>query len=98
MRELIRRTFALNNFESLTIEADAEDPNPIRARLLAAHSLLSKAEREMIRIFNVRKQHQTSSEYDGVVYNQVLTELQWITAELENLPNLPNLQTVSPQT
>jgi hypothetical protein len=85
VKENVRRTFNINNFESLTIEGDGEDPDPTRARLLAVHSLLSKASAEMIRIFNVRQQYNTSSEYDGITYNQVTTELQWITTELENL-------------
>lgn len=83
-REIIRRTFSINNFESLNIEADGEDEDPTKARLLAAYSLLLKAEKEMIRIFNVRKQFGTSSEYDGITYNQITTELQWVTTELEN--------------
>ena len=91
-RETIRRTFSINNFDSLTIEADGEDLNPVRARLLAVHSLLSKAESEMVRIFNVRKQHNTSSEYDGITYSQIITELQWITTELENLPTELTIQ------
>jgi hypothetical protein len=80
---VIRRTFNLGNFESLSIErplvlegiGEAEDLN--RARLLATKQILEAAQKEMIRIFNLRVQNIT-----GNPYTQVELELAGIKAEL----------------
>ena len=85
--ELIRRTFNINNFESLTIEGEGTDENPERARILAAINQLTKVQPEMLRIFHARAQMGTAHEYDGLVYNLTEIELANLKLELENLRN-----------
>jgi len=81
--EIVRRTFNINNFESLTIEGQGVDPNPQRAHLFAHRDCLVKAQSAMVRIFNIRKQHGNSGEYDDVTYSVIISEIQGIDYELQ---------------
>lgn len=82
--EIVRRTFNINNFESLTIEGYGTDPDPNKAHLLALRSCLLKAQSAMIRTFNIRNQHGFSNEFDNVTYSMVTSELQGVEQELQS--------------
>lgn len=73
----IRRTFSLGDFETLTIEATAEDSDLRKARLLASQKVLQMASDEMVRIFHYRM-----SSIDGNPYDKVQNELSGINQEL----------------
>lgn len=77
-RITVRRTFAIGNFESITIEAVAEHADANYARILASKKVLELAQQEMIRIFNVRPQNVNNNPWD-----QVHLELHGLQAELE---------------
>lgn len=81
--ETIRRTFCLNNFESVTLEGRGRDENPKKAMLLAERDCLLKVQAVMVRVFNNRQQHQMANEYDPISYSLVTTELGWIEQELQ---------------
>jgi len=83
--EIVRRTFNINNFESLTIEGYGYDQNPKRAILLAHKDCLTKAQAAMVRIFGIRQSHGYSNDFDGVAYSVVTSEIQGIDVELSNL-------------
>ncbi len=83
--ETVRRTFNVNNFESLTFEGTGRDENPKKAVLLAERDCLLKAQTSMVRIFNNRQQHQVGNEYDSISYSLVTMEIGWIEQELTNL-------------
>lgn len=84
-RETVRRTFNINNFESLTIEGSSDDPDPHKAFLLANKDCLVKCQTAMVRIFNVRKGHGVSNDYDEISYSMITSEIQGIDYELLNL-------------
>lgn len=85
IEETVRRTFNLNNFESLVLEGNGRDKNPRKAFLLAERACLVKAQFTMTRIFNNRQRHQMSNEYDPTTYSLVTTEIEWVDQELINL-------------
>ena len=80
--ETVRRTFNINNFESLVIEGNGSDDNPHKAHLLAERDCLVKAQLSMTRIFNVRMQHNTGHELDSVAYSVVVSEISGIDKDL----------------
>jgi len=82
--ETVRRTFNINNFESLVIEGVGRDNNPRKSFLSAELDCLNKAQASMIRIFNNRKQHQLSNEFDINAYSAVTTEISWVEQEILN--------------
>lgn len=80
--ENVQRRFNLNNFETQNVEGTGQDENPRRAYLKAELDALRKIEQTMIRIFNVRQQHNIANEFDGITYSVIITEIQGIEAEL----------------
>jgi len=78
----MRRTFNINNYESLSIEGKGTHVDKDNARLLAAFDILAKAQAELIRIFNTRNTLHTSSEYDLVTWKQIELEVNGIKTEL----------------
>lgn len=80
--ENVQRRFNLNNFETQNVEGTGQDENPKRAYLKAELDALRKIEQTMIRIFNVRQQHNIANEFDGITYSVIITEIQGIEAEL----------------
>lgn len=84
IEETVRRTFNINNFESLTLEGSGRDENPRKALLFAERDCLTKAQATMVRIFNNRKAHDVANEYDGITYSLVTNEISWIDQEIAN--------------
>jgi len=85
IEETVRRTFNINNFESLTLEGSGRSENPRMAVLLAERDCLVKAQASMVRIFNNRKLHEMSNDYDGLTYSLITNEISWVDQELSQL-------------
>lgn len=85
LSEIVRRTFNINNFESLTIEGYGYNSDINKAHLEAMKDCLTKAQNAMVRIFNIRKQHGLAQDYDPITYSIVTSELQAVDYELTNL-------------
>ncbi len=78
---IVRRTLNINNFESLTIEVMSYGDDDV-SRIKTSIAILEKARGEMLRIFHVRKEFDTSSEYDVITIMQVDRELACLNQEL----------------
>lgn len=83
--ESIRRTFNINNFESLVVEGHGRNSNGRKAYLMAELDCLNKAVSSLIRIYHIRSEHGTSSEFDNITYSMITKEIEGITAEIANL-------------
>ena len=77
-RVTVRRTFAIGNYETISFEAVAEHVDANYARLLATKKVLEMAQKDMIRIFNVRIQNVNNNPWD-----QVVLELNGLEVELQ---------------
>ena len=84
-KETVRRTFNINNYESLTYEGYAEHDNAEVAHLLAVYNLLNKVSESMLIIFDNRHQFSANSDHDATTYNMILEEIKVVKVKLEQI-------------
>jgi hypothetical protein len=85
---LIKRTFNIGNFESISIEWTGEHEDIQKARLLANKQIIEIVQQDLIRIINVRAAAGVTTPliYDiqNHLWQQLTLELTGINAELNS--------------
>jgi len=84
MQELVTRKFNINNFETIQLEGEGNHQDAYIAQLLATQNILIKVQQHLNRIYHTRHQHNNSSEYDIVTWNQITFELNLVQQELKS--------------